>query len=125
MPGDGSGRPLLVPLLDLQALRHPSAAPRSPPREYRRHIALSRIFLDNVKHVRTSVLTQNEDAFAALDYGADDFDLPIEDEVTQKAGARIDLDLERLLEVPRSLGYEVSYRHAGRPPALAARSGPS
>src|SRR5581483_8478922 len=27
------------------------------PREYWRHIALSRIFLDNVKHVRTSVLT--------------------------------------------------------------------
>ena len=53
-----------------------------------------RIFLDNVKHVRTSVLTQNEDAFRALDYGADDFDLPIEDEVTQKAGARIELDLE-------------------------------
>src|SRR5262249_52818732 len=39
------------------------------PREYRRWIALSRIFLDNVKHVRTSVLTQNEDAFAALDFG--------------------------------------------------------
>jgi cyclic dehypoxanthinyl futalosine synthase len=56
--------------------------------EYRRWIALSRIFLDNVKHIRTSVLTQNEDAFRALDYGADDFDLPIEDEVTQKAGAR-------------------------------------
>ena len=57
------------------------------PREYWRHIALSRIFLDNVAHIRTSVLTQNEDAFRALDYGADDFDLPIEDEVTQKAGA--------------------------------------
>ena len=56
------------------------------PQEYWRHIALSRIFLDNVKHVRTSVLTQNEEAFRALDYGADDFDLPIEDEVTQKAG---------------------------------------
>ena len=64
---------------------------------YWRHIALSRIFLDNVKHVRTSVLTQNEDAFRALDFGADDFDLPIEDEVTQKAGATIDLDLEALL----------------------------
>jgi cyclic dehypoxanthinyl futalosine synthase len=88
--------------------------------EYRRWIALSRIFLDNVKHVRTSVLTQNEDAFRALDYGADDFDLPIEDEVTQKAGARIDLDLERLLEVPRRLGYTVEYRRAERPPALAA-----
>ncbi len=86
--------------------------------EYRRHIALSRIFLDNVKHVRTSVLTQNEDAFRALDFGADDFDLPIEDEVTQKAGARIDLDLEGLLAVPRSLGYEVTYRRAERPAAL-------
>src|SRR5205823_6639642 len=54
-------------------------------REYCRHIGLSRIFLDTVGHVRTSVLTQNEEAFRALDYGADDFDLPIEDEVTQKA----------------------------------------
>jgi cyclic dehypoxanthinyl futalosine synthase len=88
--------------------------------EYRRHIALSRIFLDNVKHVRTSVLTQNADAFRALDYGADDFDLPIEDEVTQKAGATIELDLESLLAVPRSLGYTVEYRRAERPAALTA-----
>jgi cyclic dehypoxanthinyl futalosine synthase len=90
------------------------------PREYWRHIALSRIFLDNVEHIRTSVLTQNEDAFRALDYGADDFDLPIEDEVTQKAGARIDLDLEGLLTIPRSLGYEVAYRRAERPAEFAA-----
>ena len=89
------------------------------PQEYWRHIALSRIFLDNVPHVRTSVLTQNEDAFRALDYGADDFDLPIEDEVTQKAGATIDLDLEGLLSIPRSLGYAVEYRRAERPAALA------
>jgi cyclic dehypoxanthinyl futalosine synthase len=88
------------------------------PQEYWRHMALSRIFLDNVKHIRTSVLTQNEEAFRALDYGADDFDLPIEDEVTQKAGARIDLDLEKLLEIPRGLGYRVEYRRAERPPAL-------
>ncbi len=86
-----------------------------PPQEYWRWIALSRIFLDNVKHVRTSVLTQNEDAFRALDYGADDFDLPIEDEVTQKAGATIELDLEALLAVPRKLGYTVEYRRAERP----------
>jgi cyclic dehypoxanthinyl futalosine synthase len=90
------------------------------PQEYWRWIALSRIFLDNVPHVRTSVLTQNEDAFRALDYGADDFDLPIEDEVTQKAGARIDLDLEGLLAIPRSLGYTVEYRRAERPAVLAS-----
>ena len=89
-------------------------------REYWRHMALSRIFLDNVKHIRTSVLTQNEDAFRALDYGADDFDLPIEDEVTQKAGARIELDLEGLLAIPRRLGYEVEYRRAERPAALTS-----
>jgi cyclic dehypoxanthinyl futalosine synthase len=86
--------------------------------EYSRWIALSRIFLDNVRHIRTSVLTQNEEAFRALDFGADDFDLPIEDEVTQKAGARIDLDLEGLLAIPRRLGYEVEYRRAERPAAL-------
>jgi cyclic dehypoxanthinyl futalosine synthase len=90
------------------------------PQEYWRHIALSRIFLDNVKHIRTSVLTQNAEAFRALDYGADDFDLPIEDEVTQKAGATIELDLEGLLTVPRSLGYTVEYRRAERPAALSA-----
>jgi cyclic dehypoxanthinyl futalosine synthase len=88
--------------------------------EYRRWIGLSRLFLDNVEHVRTSVLTQNEEAFRALDFGADDFDLPIEDEVTQKAGATIDLDLERLLEIPRRLGYTVEYRRAERPPALVS-----
>jgi cyclic dehypoxanthinyl futalosine synthase len=90
------------------------------PAEYHRHIALCRIFLDNVRHLRTSVLTLNEDAFRALEYGADDFDLPIEDEVTQKAGARIDLDLDALLEVPRRLGYRVEYRRAERPAAYAA-----
>jgi cyclic dehypoxanthinyl futalosine synthase len=86
--------------------------------EYLRHMALSRIYLDNVRHFRTSVLTLNKDAFAALDWGADDFDLPIEDEVTQKAGATIDLDLEGLLEAARAQGYEVTYRAAERPPTL-------
>jgi cyclic dehypoxanthinyl futalosine synthase len=90
------------------------------PNEYHRHLALSRIYLDNVKHMRTSVLTQNAAAFEALNYGADDFDLPIEDEVTQKAGASIDLDLEGLLAIPRELGYRVEYRHPERPPALAS-----
>ena len=93
------------------------------PAEYHRHIALCRIFLDNVVHVRTSVLTVNDDAFEALNWGADDFDLPVEDEVTQKAGAQIDRDLERLLAIPRGLGFNVEYRHPERPPLLAAVAG--
>jgi cyclic dehypoxanthinyl futalosine synthase len=78
--------------------------------EYLRHLALSRIFLDNVPRIRTSVLTQNERALEGLLYGADDFDLPIEDEVTQKAGATIDLGFERILDVARGLGFVPRYR---------------
>src|SRR6185437_3263523 len=46
--------------------------------EYLRHLALSRIYLDNIPRIRTSVLTQNERALDGLRFGADDFDLPIE-----------------------------------------------
>ena len=79
--------------------------------EYLRHLALSRIYLDNVPRIRTSVLTQNERALEGLSYGADDFDLPIEDEVTQKAGATIDLAFDRILNVARDLGFTPQYRH--------------
>ena len=82
--------------------------------EYLRHLALSRIYLDNILHIRTSVLTQNERALEALKYGADDFDLPIEDEVTQKAGATINLNFERILAVARTLGFQPTYRHVSR-----------
>jgi cyclic dehypoxanthinyl futalosine synthase len=79
--------------------------------EYLRHLALCRIYFDNIPRIRTSVLTQNEHALEGLNYGADDFDLPIEDEVTQKAGATISLDFERILNYARELGYTPEYRH--------------
>jgi cyclic dehypoxanthinyl futalosine synthase len=79
--------------------------------EYLRHLALSRIYLDNIPRIRTSVLTQNQGALEGLRYGADDFDLPIEDEVTQKAGATISLDFNRLLDHARALGFIPEYRH--------------
>ncbi len=79
--------------------------------EYLRHLALSRIYLDNIPRIRTSVLTQNERALEGLLYGADDFDLPIEDEVTQLAGATISLNFDKMLEAARKLGFEPTYRH--------------
>jgi len=79
--------------------------------EYLRHLALCRIFLDNIARIRTSVLTQNQQALEGLNYGADDFDLPIEDEVTQKAGATISLDFDLILNYARTLGYTPKYRH--------------
>ena len=79
--------------------------------EYLRHLALSRIYLDNIPRIRTSVLTQNERALEGLLYGADDFDLPIEDEVTQLAGATISLNFDKLLATARTLGFTPTYRH--------------
>lgn len=95
--------------------------------EYLRHLALSRIYLDNIPRIRTSVLTQNQKALEGLNYGADDFDLPIEDEVTQKAGATISLDFEAILNYARELGYSPMYRHVSGvctppPPSSIARA---
>jgi cyclic dehypoxanthinyl futalosine synthase len=74
--------------------------------EYLRWLAVARIYLDNIRHVRTSVLTKNEDAMRGLTFGADDFDLPTEDEVTQKAGATIDLAFDGILSAARQEGFE-------------------
>jgi cyclic dehypoxanthinyl futalosine synthase len=84
------------------------------PREYLRHLALCRIYLDNVRHLRASVLTQNSNALVGLRYGANDFDVPLEDEVTQMAGATIDRDIERVLGYAREAGFTPTYRHATR-----------
>jgi len=78
--------------------------------EYLRWLAICRIFLDNFVHIRTSVLTRNEGALQGLRYGADDFDLPTEDEVTEKAGATISLEFERILEGARQLGFRPVHR---------------
>lgn len=78
--------------------------------EYLRWLAVSRIFLDNFKHIRTSVLTKNEDALLGLRFGADDFDLPLEDEVTQKAGATISTDFEKILNHAHKLGFKTTHR---------------
>jgi len=84
--------------------------------EYLRHLALCRVFLDNFKHVRTSVLTQNANALKGLHYGADDFDIPWEDEVTETAGAVIERDVEQVLGYARSEGFVPEYRHVAKAP---------
>ncbi len=79
-------------------------------KEYLRWLAVCRLYLHNFTHIRTSVLTKNEGALEGLRYGANDFDLPTEDEVTQKAGAQISLDFERILESCRQHGFKPQMR---------------
>ncbi len=88
--------------------------------EYLRHLALCRIYLDNVRHIRTSVLTQNANALKGLSYGANDFDVPWEDEVTQMAGAVIERDVERILGYAKDEGFATSYRHVAKQSAPQA-----
>ncbi|MBX2801928.1 MAG: radical SAM protein [Myxococcales bacterium] len=78
--------------------------------EYLRWLAVCRLYLHNIEHVRTSVLTQNEQAMRGLCFGANDFDIPTEDEVTQKAGATIHHDFERILQAARDVGYVPVHR---------------
>jgi len=79
--------------------------------EYLRHLAVCRIYLDNIKHIRTSVLTQNENALRGLHFGANDFDIPLEDEVTEMAGAVINRNIHEVLDQARSQGFEPVFRH--------------
>jgi cyclic dehypoxanthinyl futalosine synthase len=79
-------------------------------REYLRWLAVCRIYLDNFVHIRTSVLTQNAEALRGLSFGADDFDLPTEDEVTEMAGATISTNFEAILQTAKSLGFDPTYR---------------
>lgn len=81
------------------------------PQEYLRHIALCRIFLDNIAFLRTSVLTQNANALKGLSYGANDFDVPWEDEVTEKAGGTVEKDVEKVLGYAAAEGFATQYRH--------------
>ena len=78
--------------------------------EYWRWLAICRIYLDNFIHIRTSVLTKNAQALRGLHFGANDFDLPTEDEVTQKAGATIDLEFEKVLRAARDQGFSLTMR---------------
>lgn len=86
------------------------------PQEYLRHLAISRIFLDNVRHIRSSVLTQNANALVGLRYGANDFDVPWEDEVTESAGAIVERDVNRVLGYAKELGFKLEYRHVAAIP---------
>jgi len=90
--------------------------------EYLRWLAVSRLYLDNFIHIRTSVLTKNEGALLGLRYGANDFDLPTEDEVTQKAGAHVSHAFADVVRHAENLGFRAIHRQSlpQRPtPALA------
>lgn len=78
--------------------------------DYLRHLAVCRIYLDNMRHIRASVLTQNENALRGLHFGANDFDIPLEDEVTELAGATINRNVKDVLAEAHKQGFKTVFR---------------
>jgi cyclic dehypoxanthinyl futalosine synthase len=74
--------------------------------EYLKSVALSRLYLDNIPIVRASFLTQHERGPEALTWGAHDFDIPLEDQVTQLAGAKIEANVANVLDWVKAAGIE-------------------
>lgn len=84
--------------------------------DYLRTIALSRLYLDNFRSIRASFLTQGEAGAKALRCGADDFDVVVEDQVTQKAGVQIENNIGRVLTWVEKLGMTPVKRRPHAPP---------
>lgn len=74
--------------------------------EYLKAVAISRLYLDNVPVIRASFLTQGDQGPLALKWGASDFDIVLEDQVTQLAGATIESNVEKVLSWVRDAGIE-------------------
>ncbi len=72
--------------------------------EYLKAVAVSRLYLDNIPVIRASILTQHDQGPQALLWGAHDFDIPLEDQVTQLAGGKIEKDVEKVLGWVRAAG---------------------
>ena len=85
-----------------------SDVPKATLSDYLRMLALSRLFLDNVKHIQASWVTQGlENGALALRFGADDFgSLMIEENVVAAAGTCFKTDLEHMLDAIRSAGFQ-------------------
>jgi cyclic dehypoxanthinyl futalosine synthase len=87
---------------------------RLPNEEYLRWLALSRLFLDNIKNVQVSWLTVGlKDGRRGLHFGANDIgSTMIEENVISKAGANHKATEEMLVNVIREEGFTPVKRKA-------------
>lgn len=72
--------------------------------EYLKAVAISRLMLDNISVIRASFITQGSQGPLALKWGASDFDIALEDQVTQKAGVTLESNVEKVLTWVRDAG---------------------
>jgi cyclic dehypoxanthinyl futalosine synthase len=86
--------------------------PEVYPHEYLKTLAVARLFLDNVRHLQASWVTQGKKiGQTALAFGADDMgSIMIEENVVAAAGARYRMSQEEMEHLIRAAGYEPRQR---------------
>ncbi|MGG4220288.1 dehypoxanthine futalosine cyclase [Paenibacillus polymyxa] len=86
---------------------------RQTPEEYLKTVAISRLVLDNIKHIQSSWVTMGpEIGKKSLYYGCDDFgSTMIEENVVSAAGATYKVNIESILQLIRETGHIPAQRN--------------
>ncbi|MBE0341400.1 dehypoxanthine futalosine cyclase [Paenibacillus sp. 28ISP30-2] len=86
---------------------------RQTPEEYLKTVAISRLVLDNIKHIQSSWVTMGpEVGKKSLYYGCDDFgSTMIEENVVSAAGATYKVNIESILQLIRETGHVPAQRN--------------
>jgi len=86
--------------------------PETYAHEYLRTLAVSRLFVDNVKHIQTSWVTQGKKiGQLGLQFGADDMgSIMIEENVVSAAGTAYQMSQEEMEHLIRTAGYQPKQR---------------
>lgn len=86
---------------------------RQTPEEYLKTVAISRLVLDNIKHIQSSWVTMGpEVGKKSLYYGCDDFgSTMIEENVVSAAGATHKVNIESILQLIRETGHIPAQRN--------------
>jgi len=79
---------------------------KQTPEQYLKNVAISRIFIDNIKHFQSSWVTMGpEVGKMSLQYGCDDFgSTMMEENVVSAAGTTHKVNIEQTLEIIRAAG---------------------
>jgi len=86
--------------------------PETYAHEYLKTLAVSRLFVDNIRHFQTSWVTQGKKiGQAALKFGADDMgSIMIEENVVSSAGTAYRMSQEEMEHLIESAGYQPRQR---------------
>ena len=81
--------------------------------DYMRNLAMSRLYMDNIKHIQGSWVTQGERiGQLTLGFGADDLgSIMLEENVVRAAGTAYDMSINKMVEMIRGAGKRPAQRN--------------